>query len=124
VWAPTAQSVQLLRFKGARGGQPTVVEMEKGERGVWACEGPEGRGWDRRWVMRGVGGGALQGGSGFTLARKRACPLKTRNAPINPPTQALHSAPHPNPPPKQNITNPTQLLQVSRQGLLPLDQPH
>lgn len=48
VWAPTAQSVELLHYGSAPRGDappPAVHPMARGDRGVWSLEAP--REWDR-----------------------------------------------------------------------------
>ena len=42
VWAPTAQKLELLHFKDARGGEPAVVAMQEGVMGpgVWSVTLP------------------------------------------------------------------------------------
>ncbi len=47
VWAPTAQSVELLWFKSARGGQATPLPMQPNVLGpgVWSAELPDGALW-------------------------------------------------------------------------------
>ncbi|KAI8468427.1 MAG: glycoside hydrolase superfamily [Monoraphidium minutum] len=47
LWAPTAVSVQLLRWPAARGGEPEVHEMARGAKGVWSLERPAA--WERTY---------------------------------------------------------------------------
>lgn len=45
MWAPTAQSVQLVHYSAARGGGEDVHAMVEGEKGVWTLEVPETWRW-------------------------------------------------------------------------------
>eukprot|EP00884_Botryococcus_braunii_P013168 jgi/Botrbrau1/21852/Bobra.0190s0065.1 len=46
VWAPTAQSVELLLWEGPRGGEPLVVPMTEDSQGTWSAQ------VDRGWVWK------------------------------------------------------------------------
>lgn len=45
MWAPTAQSVQLVHYSAARGGGEDVHSMVEGAKGVWTLEVPESWRW-------------------------------------------------------------------------------
>lgn len=47
VWAPTAQSVELLHYAKAEGGEGDVLPMQPGDRGQWSCTRPPA--WDKHY---------------------------------------------------------------------------
>lgn len=49
VWAPTAQSVQLLHFADARGELAGVHDMARDERGVWSLPRPPA--WNQQFYL-------------------------------------------------------------------------
>eukprot|EP00892_Ulva_mutabilis_P007082 jgi/Ulvmu1/4746/UM020_0030.1 len=47
LWAPTAQSVELLHYEKAEGGHGEAVVMRRGDRGQWSCPRPPE--WDKQY---------------------------------------------------------------------------
>lgn len=47
MWAPTAQSVELLHYDRAEGGEGTAVAMQRGACGQWSCPRPAD--WDKHY---------------------------------------------------------------------------
>jgi hypothetical protein len=49
VWAPTAQSMELLHYTMCEGGEADVHPMTRGAQGTWAAERPAE--WDKHFYL-------------------------------------------------------------------------
>lgn len=49
VWAPTAQSMELLHFTECEGGEPEVLAMQRGPQGTWTLPRPAE--WDKHYFF-------------------------------------------------------------------------
>jgi hypothetical protein len=49
VWAPTAQSMELLHYTECEGGEADVHPMQRGPQGTWAVDRPAE--WDKHYFL-------------------------------------------------------------------------